>query len=240
MGMPICVEVSGLKHEHQIIEVFDYFRHVDEKFSPYKKTSELSQVNGGLDSSDMSAEMREVLDLCEQTKQLTNGYFDINKNGHIDTSGLVKGWAIGKAAKMLSAMGHKDFYVEAGGDIQAEGLNEQGEPWRIGIRNPFNINEIVKIIAISNQGVATSGAYIRGEHIYDPNNNNSSPIGVSSLTVIAPNIFDADRYATACFAMGEKGVYFIEALDSFEAYQINKQGIATMTKGFETYVVAAD
>ena len=51
---------------------------------------------------------------------------------------------------------------------------------------------------------------------------------------LGPDILDADRYATAAFAMGRQGVAFVEALPGFEAYQIGTDGVATMTSGFRS------
>lgn len=238
MGMPITVEIVGAQESAPFTKVFSYFRQIDRRFSPYKEQSELSKYNHSKVKTKLSPDMEEVLALCAQTKELSGGYFDITRSdGTIDTSGLVKGWAIDNAAKMLKSEGFSNFYVEAGGDIQAEGFNDQDEPWAIGIRNPFKQEEIVKAIKLSGMGVATSGTYIRGEHIYDPLNNYQSPKNVASLTVIGPNIFEADRFATAAFAMGEKGVSFIASLPGFEAYQINNVGRATFTQGFNSYVV---
>ena len=39
----------------------------------------------------------------------------------------------------------------------------------------------------------------------------------------------------AAFAMGSKGIFFIEELPEFEGYAIDKNGIATMTTGFNSY-----
>lgn len=237
MGMPITVEiVGGDKAEAVIQEVFDYFRAVDFKYSTYKKASEISQINNGLPKRQWSREMKLIMKLCEQTKAETDGYFDIEHKGKLDPSGLVKGWAINQAAKLIRHHRIKDFYIEAGGDIQADGLNSAGEPWRIGIRNPFNRDEIVKVIQISHQGVATSGTYIRGQHIYDPHLPDKPVHTVKSLTVIGPDIYEADRFATAAFAMGEKGINFIEALPGLEGYMINNKQTATYTRGFERYV----
>jgi FAD:protein FMN transferase len=126
--------------------------------------------------------------------------------------------------------------VDAGGDIEAIGKNDDGQDWRVGIRNPFNINEIVKVIAVSNCGVATSGTYIRGEHIYNPVTGAETIDEIASLTVIGANIYEADRFATAAFAMGRDGIIFIEHLEGFEGYMIDKDGIATLTSGFARYV----
>src|SRR5579871_1456007 len=61
-------------------------------------------------------------------------------------------------------------YVDAGGDVQVMGKNAQGDNWRVGIRNPFNAQQIVKTLALTDCGIATSGTYIRGDHIYNPLN----------------------------------------------------------------------
>lgn len=70
--------------------------------------------------------MRSVLALSEQTKQETQGYFDIQHNGTADPSGIVKGWAILQAAHMLKEAGFTNFYIDAGGDIQVSGKNSRG------------------------------------------------------------------------------------------------------------------
>lgn len=237
MGMPITVEIVDAPDAEAAVQAtFDYFTSVDAKYSTYKETSEISRINQGLPKHKWSAEMREVLALCEQTKQETDGYFNIEHNGKLDPSGLVKGWAIEQAARRLREQRIEDFYIEAGGDIQVEGFNTAGEPWKVGIENPFNRHEIVKVLHVSGLGVATSGTYIRGQHIYDPHAPGKSVTTVKSLTVIGPNIYEADRFATAAFAMGEKGIEFIESMPGFEGYMIQNTKTATYTSGFERFV----
>ena len=237
MGMPITVEIVDNTGDQQSLDlIFEYFTHIDNKFSTYKKESEISRINMGLIGKEKySEEMREVFELSEKTKQETEEYFDIRKpNGFLDPSGLVKGWAIHNASNTLKSMGYKNFYIEAGGDIETFGKNKEGKPWTIGIRNPFNTDELIKILEVENKGVATSGNYIRGNHIYDPLNKDVVA-GIASFTVIGPNIYDADRFATAAFAMGENGIFFIENLPGFEGYIVDKNGTATMTQGFNKY-----
>ena len=59
---------------------------------------------------------------------------------------------------------------------------------------------------------------------------------IISLTVIGPNVYEADRFATAVFAMGRKGILFLESLDGFHGYAVDSRGIATMTSNFKKYV----
>jgi len=237
MGMPVTLEIVGYEDSDAAIrDTFDYFKSVDKRYSTYKPDSEISRINNGLPREEWSDEMRTVLDLCERTKHETDGYFDIRHNDKLDPSGLVKGWAIEQAAEHLRKRGVKNFYLEAGGDIQTNGKNADGEAWKVGIRNPFDIHEIIKVITTSGEGIATSGTYIRGQHIYDPHVPNLPIESIKSLTVIGPNIYEADRFATAAFAMSEDGIGFIDALDGFEGYMIDDNKTATFTRGFERYV----
>ncbi|HTH72598.1 MAG TPA: FAD:protein FMN transferase [Candidatus Pristimantibacillus sp.] len=238
MGMPITVEiVSPDVSPADLDAVYDYFEYVDKTFSTYKKDSEISRVNRGLPKTEWSKDMQRVLTLCAQTKQQTDGYFDIEHDGQLDPSGLVKGWAIKNAGDLLKGRGFNNFYIDAGGDIQISGLNAGGKPWRIGIRNPFNRSEIIKVVSVGTEGVATSGTYIRGQHVYDPHQPDKDIEDVVSLTVIGPDVYNADRFATAAFAMGKRGVHFIEKLNGYEAYMVDNTGMATLTTGFERYVV---
>lgn len=237
MGMPVTVEVVGVESVEDIYAVYDYFVRVDARYSTYKKNSEISQINRGLPSEQWSSEMKEVLNLCQETKNITGGYFDIERDGVRDPSGLVKGWAIHNASNLLRERGLNNFYIEAGGDIEVSGVNDDGEPWKIGIRNPFNIDEVIKIVQLDHGGIATSGMYIRGQHIYNPLDIGSSIDNIKSLTVIGPNIFEADRFATAAFAMGRSGISFIGMLPGFDAYMVDDKKQATYTEGFANYVV---
>lgn len=238
MGMPITVEILDAKANGKVFsDIWHHFSAVDGRFSTYKKASEISKINNGLPRQKWSREMKMVLGLCQQTTQETGGYFNILNNGRRDPSGLVKGWAINKAAGLLRSRGFQNFYIEAGGDIQASGLNADKKAWKVGIRNPFKLDEIVKTVAVSSEGVATSGTYIRGQHIYNPHQPAVAPKGVASLTIIGSNIYEADRFATAGFAMGKKGIEFIESLAGLEGYMIDTDKQATFTSGFERYAL---
>ena len=119
MGMPITVEMvekgatfSKTEIQAALEEVYAYFVHVEEQFSFFKDTSEVSTINKGLLTPEQySEEMKEILRLSEQTKQESNGYFDVyDKNGKFNPSGLVKGWAIYNAAKMLQQFFHRCWW----------------------------------------------------------------------------------------------------------------------------------
>ena len=235
--MHVTVEIIDSVSSSVFDEIYNYFSYIDTTFSTFKITSKITKINEGkLDKQRYSKDIKTILALCEQTKQETDGFFDIKRNGKLDPSGLVKGWAINNAATMLKQKGLTNYYVDAGGDIQVSGHNDKGNPWTVGIRNPFNIKEVVKVLRIVSKGVATSGTYERGNHVYNPKNH--KPVtNIVSLTVIGPNVYEADRFATAAFAMGPDGIAFIDRLENFEGYMINNKGMATYTRGFEKFIV---
>jgi thiamine biosynthesis lipoprotein len=239
MGMPITVAVVDPRTPDTIEAVFSYLDKVDRRFSTYRDDSEVAAINAGrLSSADYSDEMREVLTLAERTRAETAGYFDIHrKNGGIDPSGVVKGWAIRNAAEIVSRSGARRYFIDAGGDIQSHGTNAEGGAWRVGIRNPFNHDEIIKVVRPDGHGVATSGTYVRGQHIYDPHRPGATIDDLVSMTVIGRDVLEADRFATAAFAMGATGIGFIEGIPDLEGYAVWRNRTATMTSGFQRFVI---
>jgi thiamine biosynthesis lipoprotein len=238
MGMPARVELLGAHDQKPIDAIFNLWSAIDDRFSTYKGSSEISRINRKeVGKTQYSDEMREILSLADKTSAETQGYFNIERpDGLIDPSGLVKGWAIQKGAELAEKLGFNSYYLEIGGDIQTSGHDKNGQEWTIGIRNPFNHGEVIKVLYPHGAGVATSGTAARGRHIYNPHDPKSPLTDIASITVIGPNIYEADRFATAAFAMGKGGVLFINSLAGFEAYAVDRDGIATMTAGIDAYL----
>ncbi|MBI5358664.1 FAD:protein FMN transferase [Candidatus Amesbacteria bacterium] len=227
MGMPITIKIVGLVSQNIFDRVFEYFESIDEKYSPFKENSEVSQINNGLTS--VSHDMNIIMKLCKEANEITNGYFDVWRGGIFNPSGLVKGWAIKNAGNLVRNMGFENYFLDVGGDIEAF-----GKTWKIGIRNPFNLSETIKVLNIQDGAVATSGNYERGNHIYNPLGKMQNDI--VSLTVIGSDILWADVMATAAFAMGREGISFIEKQKGLEGYMIDNKGMAIYTSGFNIYV----
>lgn len=238
MGMPARVELIGATDQKSLDKIFELWSSIDMRFSAYKDSSEIARINRKeIDTAQYSPEMQEVFDLADKTKTETDGYFDITRpDGHIDPSGLVKGWALQKGADLAQELGFDSYYLEIAGDIQTKGHDKDNLPWSIGIRNPFERAQVVKVLYPKGTGVATSGSAEQGHHIYNPHDFRSAITDIASITVIGPNVYEADRFATAAFAMGAQGIHFINSLEGFEAYAIDANGIATMTDGIDTYL----
>jgi FAD:protein FMN transferase len=226
MGMPVAVIVrSGPADAAE--RVFAWLREVDAAFSTYRPDSEISRIGRGeLTVRDARPMVREVLARCEALRAETGGYFDARATGRLDPSGLVKGWAVERAAAMLEALGARDFCVDAGGDLAL-----RGGPWRVGIRHPLEPGRLAAALTAHDLAVATSGGYERGAHIADPHTG-APPSGTLSVTVAGPHLATADAYATAAFAMGERGPAWTARLRGYEAMTILDGGRVLSTPGF--------
>lgn len=215
---------------------FDHFRDVDTRFSTYKPDSEISRLNRGeLVEQKCSEQMRDVLRMCELARVTSDGYFDIRghrSDGAIDPSGLVKGWSVEGAARILEAAGLRNYCINAAGDLRASGYVEPGKPWRIGIRNPWDAHTTAAVIAAHDLSIATSGTYERGEHVIVPHTGRP-PDGIASMTIIGPSLTWADTWATAAYAMGIRGVEWIaREVDGYEACAISTDRQLVMTARF--------
>jgi thiamine biosynthesis lipoprotein len=193
MGMPIVVEVRD--DDAPFDEVFDWFRRVDETFSTYRPSSEISRVARG--ELPTTPAVRDVLTRCDELRVQTNGYFDAYAGGTLDPSGLVKGWAVDRAAGLLDAAGIREYVVNAGGDMRLRGT------WCVGIQHPLERQAVAAVVEATDLALATSGEYARGRHVLDPHTG-APPGGILSATISGPDLATADAYATAAFAMGAR------------------------------------
>ncbi|MDQ6917740.1 MAG: FAD:protein FMN transferase [Candidatus Dormibacteraeota bacterium] len=237
MGMPVTIVVAENEERASLAveEAFADFAVLDRTFSPFHPESAVSRNNRGELQLGAAGELvARAVDLCRLYQQATDGYFSAWPGERFDPSGLVKGWAIDRAASILFRHGCRDFYVDAGGDVQACGLSIAGGPWRVGIRHPVQRHEVVRVILAADLAVATSGTYEKGDHILNPHTGAPAD-GWLSFTVIGPDILTADVYATAAFAMGEEGLLFIERTPGYEAYAIDRRLIGSWTSGFDSF-----
>jgi FAD:protein FMN transferase len=241
MGTVITVDVRDADLPESAMDaVFAWFHDVDETFSTFRTSSEISRLSRGeLREHECSPDVREVLALCEEVRVCSNGSFDIRRGGGIDPLGLVKGWSVERASTMLEVAGARNFFINAGGDVVVRGRPEPGRTWRLGIRHPEQADRVAAVLAIRDVAVATSGTYERGAHIVDPRSG-SPPSGLLSMTVVGPSLTFADAYSTAAFVMGERGAPWVAGIDGYDALAITTQRRTVWTPGLEEVLVRGE
>ena len=237
--MPVTVDVRDARVGPAALEeAFADLGRMDALFSTYRRDSDVSRIDRGeLRPEDAEPEVRAVLDLCERYRRATGGWFSAWIGGRLDPSGLVKSWAMDRACAILERHGARNYLLNAGGDVVARGHREDGEPWRVGIRHPVQRDRVVRVVLATDVAVATSGTYEKGTHVLDPHTGRAAT-GVVSVTVVGPDIVEADVHATAALAMGRSVLDLVEALDGYEAYAIFPDLTASWTSGFDALCAA--
>jgi thiamine biosynthesis lipoprotein len=239
MGMPISVHVRSDRPRDKAVQtavdrVFAELRHVDAVFSTWRAESQVSRLRRGeLTLAGCGTDVREVADLCEQARVRTEGWFDADlpdPDGvrRFDPTGLVKGWAVERASRLLADLGGTDFMINAGGDIVVGCTRTDTPDWRLGIEDPADRSRILLAVPLRVGGMATSGTAARGTHIIAPPT--GRPVeALGSVTVLGPSLMWADVYATAAFARGPGCLDWLRTLDRHAAVVVDLDGIITTT-----------
>ncbi|WP_240137609.1 FAD:protein FMN transferase [Streptomyces sp. MUM 178J] len=240
MGTVFSFDVRGCSHPSRtreaLTEAVDFLHHVDRVFSPYREDSEVSRLaRGELTPEQCGPDVREVTGLCKDVVRRTEGWFSpwyAGSTGGWDPTGLVKGWATERAARILTSAARVDSVcVNGGGDIQL-----LGGPWRIGLADPLNPGALTAVVEVGadvpEAAVATSGPAERGCHILDPHTAEPPAHALAAMTVVGSTLTVADAFATAAYAMGDAAHAWLEAQPDAEGLATTAAGATWQSTGF--------
>lgn len=136
----------------------------------------------------------------------------------LDLSGVAKGYAVDRMARVMHDLGVTQFLVEIGGEFVARGIKQDGSPWWVDLENTFPEASPWRV-ALCRHAVASSGDYRQMRH------NDGAPIchivphaerqdsfgDLACVSVIHESCAVADAWATALFALGDRGVALADA-----------------------------
>jgi len=215
-------------------KVFAELVEVDRVFSPFKLDSAVSRLaRTELRWDDVDPVVRDVADRCVRARDLTSGLFDAElPGGGWDPSGLVKGWAVERAAERLRDVPDLDWCLNAGGDVLV--VCPSNRPFTVGIQDPRDSGQVATSVARTDGAVATSGTAARGAHLYDPRTGGPVVTGWLSVSVSGPSLEYADVLATAAFVAGEEWPTVLAALPGYEGLGILADGNLFATAGWAT------
>jgi thiamine biosynthesis lipoprotein len=243
MGLPVSIHVRGDDPDspevrRRVDAVFAGLRHADAVFSPYRDDSQLSRwERGELAAEAADPAFAEVLALCDEARERTGGWFDARglpdprtAAPRFDPSGLVKGWAVERAAGELRPLQRYSWCLNAGGDVLVHAQDEH-PAWRIGVESPDDPSRLLQVLERRSGAVATSGSTHRGAHIVDPYTGRPAT-GVRAVTVTGPRLLWADVHATAAAARGARSLPWLETLDDHAALLMSSAGLIQVTAGW--------
>mgnify|MGYP001544725160 FL=1 len=179
--------------------------------------------------------------------QRTPGHVFLPERGMaLDFGGFGKEWAVDIVAAIARDHGIAAALIDFGHDLRAVGIPPGRPAWHVGLENPLQPGTHHGSLAlIQNQGVASSGDYLRRfvidgvryGHIVDPRTGRPVSNGCLQVTVIAPSCLQAGVLSTAAFVLGTTaGLALIQAQPHAEGLIVTENARA-QTRGFWNYAV---
>jgi thiamine biosynthesis lipoprotein len=224
MAMPFVVEMvrddgggGRVTEEDWAAAVSAFHRDLvwaDDVFSLWRDDTPLCRLaRGEITVDDCPPAVGEVLAECERYRVLTDGAFDARRpDGVLDPTGIVKTWAVARAAWRLDALGPSGWLIGASGDVLVSGFGPGRVPWRVGIADPRDGGDPQggPVLGRLHLGggvdapfvaLATSGTARHGEHIWNPATGRMES-EYAQASVVGTDLVECDAWATAIVSGG--------------------------------------
>ena len=230
---------AGERDEAQraILAAAAWLHQVDATYSTYRADSVVSRLaRGEVDRADCPAEVRHTIELCEEFRDRTGGWFDPWAGPHgFDPSGLVKGWSAQLASDLLVERGFVRHCINAGGDVAVRGNPADAPSWGVAIVDPFDRLRVLVAIGCVDCAVATSGIAERGHHVWRPVDGLPAS-DLASVTVVHEDLTTADVFATVALAMGNEATGWLSA-QALDALVVGIDGSEWCAAGFRDRIL---
>jgi FAD:protein FMN transferase len=137
----------------------------------------------------------------------------------LDFGGIVKEYAVDRAASICRDMGMQRGMVNLGGDISIVGPHPDGGPWKIGLQHPRSDGRLMRTVNLHQGGLASSGDYercividgVRYGHILNPRTGWPTR-NLAAVSVVADFCVVAGSAATIAMLKDETGPAWLGAL----------------------------
>ena len=159
----------------------------------------------------------------------------------IDLGGIAKGYTSSRVMEIFKEYGVEHGLVSLGGNVQALGGKQDGNPWRVAIQNPESELDYLGVLEIADKCVITSGGYerffeqdgVRYHHIIDPRTGSPADSGIISSTIISSDGALADGLSTSLFIMGleEAEKYWRANANKFDFVLEDRSGKLYISEG---------
>ena len=158
----------------------------------------------------------------------------------IDLGGIAKGFIADKLAVLFKETGIESCLINLGGNVYALGRKPDGSRWRIGIKDPNDVSNVIGSIELENCAAVTSGTYDRSfvknskryHHILSPSTGKPVDSDVASVTITSPSALTAEGYSTTLLCLGKHdGVKFAQSKTRImQAFFIDNTGEITYAR----------
>ncbi|MFY1633407.1 FAD:protein FMN transferase [Solwaraspora sp. WMMB335] len=198
-------------------------RAIDVTYSPLRPNSLVSLLRRGEVAPEVYPPLADIVDRCTALRVATHGWFDPwAVPGGFDPAGMIKGWAIERAASRLRAAGICDYAVISGGDLTVHGHAPHGGPWRIALQPAPAADQPASapvLVTMVDGAIGTCGLTARRGPVIDPHAGSVVDRSAAAM-VIGADLAIADGYATALFAAGTQGRHWFPTADGYHVLDL--------------------
>ena len=130
---------------------------------------------------------------------------EVRLSAAIELGGIGKGYAVDEMAKILGKF--SNYFINAGGDIFAKGLDEKGEKWKVYFEHPSDPEQVIGFVNVDEGGMGLASSspskriWAKKHHLVNPLTKEPADKMLAVYTQ-AENCSLADAYSTVLFVMG--------------------------------------
>lgn len=161
----------------------------------------------------------------------------------IDLGFIAKGYIADQLKSFLLERGVQSALIDLGGNVLTVGAKPDGQPFIIGVQEPFAPRgTVLTRLPVTDTSLVSSGTYERYfeadgvlyHHILDPATGYPANTGLQGVTILSSSSMQGDGLSTTCLLLGlEKGMELIESTPGVEAIFIDDNHQIYRTSGLE-------
>jgi thiamine biosynthesis lipoprotein len=207
----LAIKASGGEAEAAIAAAFERVAALEAKWSRFRPASEVS-------TGHYSAETESLLAECERWKALSQGAFDPWYSGSPDLGAVGKGAAAEEVLRILAAHRVERAVVSFGqSSLAFRGSPRPAEPWRVGIKSPWEPGRNAAVLEVWGGHVSTSGEDQQRGHIVDPRSGEPAHSDLAAVSVACADPIAAEAISTALMVLGSAGLRALSPHADFQA-----------------------
>lgn len=131
----------------------------------------------------------------------------------VELGGIGKGLAVRWSSEVLASH-TANYMVEAGGDCYCAGVASENDGWRVGIEDPFEGDEPLAVLSLSDRAATTSSIRLRHwragqedvHHLIDPSTGHPGGEGLVAVTVVGRDPARAEVDSKVLFLAGRRNI----------------------------------
>jgi thiamine biosynthesis lipoprotein len=200
------------EYREQTKGLFSIFVHDAIQRVGYSRSFDMMSEEIAVDSIDLEGPLAYQIQIDPIMKSIQTP-----KGQRMDLGGIVKSWTVRQVSESLQRQWKlKRGLINAGGDLIVWGGSAEGEPWIVGIADPWQAESEDEIVVMLAEGAAATSSILRRRwstnqgvmhHLIDPRSLSSSTSDIVQCSIAGSDPVACEIWAKVlCIAGVEEGI----------------------------------